>query len=94
MLVTLLWSAKESALKALHEGLRLDTRSMDVSLVDADPPQAEERLYDSCPVSLKAPAPDGWRPLRVRYGSARVFRGWWRLADDMVRTIVSDLSLQ
>lgn len=26
--VTLLWSAKESALKALHEGLRLDTRSV------------------------------------------------------------------
>jgi 4'-phosphopantetheinyl transferase len=27
-LTTLLWSAKESALKALHEGLRLDTRSV------------------------------------------------------------------
>ena len=26
--MTLLWSAKESALKALHEGLRLDTRSV------------------------------------------------------------------
>ena len=33
-LVTLLWSAKESALKALREGLRLDTRSVDVSPVD------------------------------------------------------------
>jgi 4'-phosphopantetheinyl transferase len=33
-LVTLLWSAKESALKALHTGLRLDTRSVIVS-VDA-----------------------------------------------------------
>jgi phosphopantetheinyl transferase len=30
-LVTLLWSAKESALKALHEGLRLDTRSVTVN---------------------------------------------------------------
>jgi len=29
-LVTLMWSAKESALKALHEGLRLDTRSVTV----------------------------------------------------------------
>jgi 4'-phosphopantetheinyl transferase len=27
-LLALLWSAKESALKALHEGLRLDTRSV------------------------------------------------------------------
>jgi 4'-phosphopantetheinyl transferase len=34
-LVTLLWSAKESALKALHEGLRFDTRSVTVSLGDA-----------------------------------------------------------
>jgi len=31
-LTTLLWSSKESALKALHEGLRLDTRSVIVSL--------------------------------------------------------------
>jgi 4'-phosphopantetheinyl transferase len=30
-LVTLLWSAKESALKALHEGLRLDTRCVTVN---------------------------------------------------------------
>jgi 4'-phosphopantetheinyl transferase len=32
-LLTLLWSAKESALKALGEGLRLDTRCVTVSLV-------------------------------------------------------------
>lgn len=37
-MLTLLWSAKESALKALHEGLRLDTRSLVVtpSLGDRD----------------------------------------------------------
>jgi len=34
MLLALLWSAKESALKALHQGLRLDTRSLIVSLGD------------------------------------------------------------
>ena len=33
-LVTLLWSAKESALKALREGLRLDTRSVTVSPIN------------------------------------------------------------
>jgi 4'-phosphopantetheinyl transferase len=33
-LVTLLWSAKESALKALREGLRLDTRSVAVTQLD------------------------------------------------------------
>lgn len=35
-LVALLWSAKESALKALHEGLRLDARSVIASLSDAE----------------------------------------------------------
>jgi 4'-phosphopantetheinyl transferase len=34
-LVAMIWSAKESALKALHEGLRLDTRSVSVSPGDA-----------------------------------------------------------
>ena len=34
-LLALLWSAKESALKALHEGLRLDTRNVIVSPGDA-----------------------------------------------------------
>ena len=36
-LATLLWSSKESALKALHEGLRLDTRSVIVSLEATSP---------------------------------------------------------
>lgn len=31
LMVSLLWSAKESALKALHEGLRLDTRTVTAS---------------------------------------------------------------
>ncbi len=35
-LLALLWSAKESALKALHEGLRLGARSVIVSLSDAE----------------------------------------------------------
>ena len=36
-LTTLFWSSKESALKALHEGLRLDTRSVIVSLEATSP---------------------------------------------------------
>jgi 4'-phosphopantetheinyl transferase len=34
-LVALLWSAKESALKALHAGLRLDTRCVSVRMTDS-----------------------------------------------------------
>jgi len=36
-LTTLFWSSKESALKALHDGLRLDTRSVIVSLEASSP---------------------------------------------------------
>jgi 4'-phosphopantetheinyl transferase len=36
-LPVLLWSAKESALKALHEGLRLDTRSVIVNPTNVSP---------------------------------------------------------
>jgi 4'-phosphopantetheinyl transferase len=70
-LVALFWSAKESALKALHSGLRLDTRSVIVSPVDL-----------TCGLN-------GWCPLLVRYAGGQIFHGWWQIADDMVRTVVS-----
>jgi phosphopantetheinyl transferase len=69
-LTTLLWSAKESTLKALHEGLRLDTRCV---LVKAP----------------HLPADSGWNRLEACHTAEDVFRGWWRIADDMVRTIVA-----
>jgi 4'-phosphopantetheinyl transferase len=34
LLANLIWSAKESALKVLREGLRLDTRSVEVTMMD------------------------------------------------------------
>jgi 4'-phosphopantetheinyl transferase len=75
-LVALLWSGKESALKALRIGLRLDTRCMSVS-------------------------PDGWVhqrgqewcPLQVLHSAGPMFGGWWRVQNNMVRTVVSDLPL-
>ena len=71
-LETLLWSGKESTLKALHCGLRLDTRSVIV-----EPEDMPCRLGD-------------WHPLRVRYiEHCGVFQGWWKVADDFVRTLVS-----
>ena len=71
-IVTLLWSAKESALKALQQGLRLDTRSVMVT------PMAG------------APDLDGWSPLRIGCVDGRVFQGWWRTADGVVRTVATD----
>ena len=78
LLLALIWSAKESALKALRVGLRFDTRCMSVSPVDA-----WELTNDR----------DAWRSLSVRYSGGTVFHGCWRVQDHLVRTIVSDLSL-
>lgn len=72
-LIALLWSAKESTLKALRVGLQLDTRCIDVT------------LGEDCP----ALSSDVWRPMQLLYENDRVFRGRWRAEHDMVRTIVS-----
>lgn len=81
--VTLVWSAKESALKALRAGLRLDTRDVEVDLprpLDASPDQGAGAL----------PAAPRWRPLEVRHPAGGVlFAGWWRRDADVVATVVA-----
>lgn len=47
LLVSLLWSAKESALKAMHVGLRADTRSVEVRTIDALGPWPDDAAADS-----------------------------------------------
>ena len=58
-LLALLWSAKESLLKALHLGLRVDTRSVEVSLT----PPAEARAGEWHPLRVhhaQSGSLDGW----------------------------------
>ena len=76
-LVSLVWSAKESTLKALQEGLRLDTRSVCVSLAKSEEKQAAG-ITDL----------DGWLPFSSVYEGKQKFYGWWRAKDNLVRTIV------
>lgn len=71
-LATLLWSAKESALKALQVGLQMDTTSVEVI-----PAMASYLTGDY-----------SWAPLLLRCLGDRVLRGWWRSANGMVRTLV------
>jgi len=74
LLANLLWSAKESALKALRQGLRLDTRSVEVVAV---------RLAE--PADSGA-----WSPLSVRsHGTGDTFHGWWRRDGDCVVTLAA-----
>lgn len=79
LVINLIWSAKESALKALRTGLRLDTRSVQVSL---DAVQTD----GTTPRGLSCKMPP-WLPLSVTYGNRR-FHGRWFCGDHSVRTLV------
>jgi 4'-phosphopantetheinyl transferase len=59
--VTLIWSAKESALKALGQGLRIDTRAVEVQL-DEHGDHARGA---------------GWQGVSVVTSTGRSFSGWW-----------------
>ena len=74
-ILAVLWSGKESALKALRAGLRMDTRCVTVELVDAS-------------IDINGDV-NGWSPLQVSYTDGRIFHGWWQDADHMVRTVVA-----
>jgi 4'-phosphopantetheinyl transferase len=74
LLLALLWSAKESALKALRVGLRADTRSVEVEV-----PEFSSEPWEH---------PDSWRPILVRHSNGKYY-GWWRYSDRLVRTVVA-----
>lgn len=62
LVATLLWSAKESALKALGEGLRMATASVEVSLAPVgEDLQGWQRLELRPPGSGSSPWPGFWR---------------------------------
>jgi 4'-phosphopantetheinyl transferase len=99
-LVTLLWSAKESALKALGQGLRLDTRSISVSIGDGQRifchPQADFQMASVHGIqhALCSPGQAGWRALQVSCSQGgRMFYGWWHANSDFVRTLVTHAPL-
>lgn len=81
-LLALLWSAKESALKAMREGLRLDTRSLEVDLLNLNLQQEESPAHDN----------QKWHPLRVKCATGTTFDGWWQQTGSLVRTLVADPS--
>lgn len=95
LLVSLLWSAKESALKALHVGLRADTRSVEVSECDlhgywcgeTDVRSSEANL----PSELSNISGTNWRALQIQCAGGTNFCGWWQHSNNLVRTIVATL---
>jgi len=81
-LLAMLWSAKESALKALHAGLRLDTRSVIV-----DPCATSCDLNGWSPLRV---CYSGGRSTEFGSTADRVFHGWWQQSDNIVRTVAAD----
>jgi 4'-phosphopantetheinyl transferase len=78
-LLALLWSAKESALKALRIGLRIDTRSLVVN------PSNAVRFQNQ----LDSQHQNNWHPLYVSVSGDQVFQGWWQSAHNVLRTLVA-----
>ena len=84
-LATILWSAKESVLKALRTGLRVDTRAVSASIEAGSYHPIES---DGTDFGVKGE----WYPLSVRYEESQVFAGWWQCIDRLARTVVSEPS--
>ena len=83
-LLALFWSAKESVLKTLRTGLRLDLRTVDISL-NRESSSLLTADSQTSPYSMAGQ----WHGLSARCSSGQGFRGWWQFEGEIVRTLVS-----
>ena len=90
-LLTLLWSAKESGLKALRTGLRLDTRCVVVNPVDAlrHPDEDGEGCTERPALTVRPYSLNTWRALHVQHTNGPAFHGWWQETGNLLRTLVA-----
>ncbi len=77
VLVTAVWSAKESVLKALHLGLSVDTRAVACLLDPGERPSDIWMPFKVCCDNGRLPRP------------APHLSGWWRVMDGFVLTLVT-----
>jgi 4'-phosphopantetheinyl transferase len=92
-LLALLWSAKESALKALRTGLRLDTRSVTVGTFEVlrrEVQEARGGAGDQSHLGSTVESFDDWRPLQVCTSEGKTFNGWWQHTRNLIRTVVAN----
>jgi 4'-phosphopantetheinyl transferase len=78
LLVTAIWSAKESALKALHLGLTVDTRAINCAV---RPPGLEPDVWTPLEISCKMARLNERTP---------ALKGWWRVMQQYVLTVVTE----
>jgi 4'-phosphopantetheinyl transferase len=92
-LCTLLWSGKESVLKALRVGLRLDTRCVIVNPGDAlrRPAEGGQGWIPDPTFTVESSCEgNSWHPLHACYTDGQLFHGWWNNTDHLLRTMVSN----
>jgi 4'-phosphopantetheinyl transferase len=97
-LVTVIWSAKEAVLKALREGLRMDTRAVEIghvpglevpllptTTVRPQPHLSKRHVGDAATVGER------WRPITVACDAPGVLRfaAWWCPDGDSVLTMAA-----
>jgi 4'-phosphopantetheinyl transferase len=87
--VTLLWSAKESALKALRVGLRVDTRSVGVRLCGQRSECDEESAKNWSNPFARYCSPEEWHPFQATLENDEVLYGWWSTSGSLVKTLAT-----
>ncbi len=83
-LIAAIWSAKESALKAMHVGLRVDTRSVAVAF-DDQLQFAKNIIQVTAPYSREDIQ---WHIFSVHYEGSLLRFGYWFSQGALVRTLV------
>lgn len=91
LLIAVIWSAKESVLKALREGLRVDTRRVEIGRVEGismpgQIPDVKRRLGG---LTSHASRFTEWHPVQVActLPGAPTFKAWWRPHGEDVLTL-------
>jgi 4'-phosphopantetheinyl transferase len=85
-IITTLWSAKESALKALRVGLRADTRSVNIRLLAHRSNSTEQCNEKESDALLALCLPAKWHPFQATFQNDQVLNGWWNTSTSLVRT--------
>ena len=97
-LVTVIWSAKEAVLKALREGLRMDTRRVEIGVVPGIETTPQSAMPGALPwarLPIKrigdSAANERWLPLEVTCAVSGVLRFavWWQPDGDSVLTVAA-----
>ena len=88
-LVTTLWSAKESALKALRVGLRVDTRSVGVRLCGQRSEGDEESAKNWSNPFARYCSPEEWHPFQATLENDRRLYGRWNRSSCLVKTFAT-----